>query len=64
MTSKRNTHRSVVERILVRGTLVFESPAHFGSGEADALTDMPVLLDEASGAPLLPGTSIALPCAA
>ena len=33
MANKRRTHRSVVERILVRGTLVLESPAHFGSGE-------------------------------
>jgi CRISPR/Cas system CSM-associated protein Csm3 (group 7 of RAMP superfamily) len=59
MANKRRTHRSVLERVLVRGTLVLESPAHFGSGEPDALTDMPVLLNEADGRPLLPGTSIA-----
>lgn len=56
---ERKEHRSIVERVVVRGTLVLESPAHFGGGEPDALTDMPVLLDEVDQKPLLPGTSIA-----
>ena len=56
---KRMVHRAIVERVIVRGKLVLQSPAHFGGAEADALTDMPVLLNEVDGNPLLPGTSIA-----
>ncbi len=56
---KRNSHRSIIERIVVRGLLELESPAHFGSGDPDPLTDMPVLLDEVDNLPLLPGPSIA-----
>lgn len=57
--SKRTTHRSVRERWIVTGTLVLDTPAHFGSGEDDDASDMALLLDEISDAPLLPGTSIA-----
>lgn len=56
---RRREHRSIIERVIVRGELVLQSPAHFGGAEADALTDMPVLLDEVDSQPLLPGTSIA-----
>jgi len=59
MANERTLHRSLVERWVITGTLVLESPAHFGNGDADPLTDMPLLTDEASGKPLLPGTSIA-----
>lgn len=55
----RREHRSIVERVVVRGDLVLLSPAHFGGAEADALTDMPILLNEVDDQPLLPGTSIA-----
>lgn len=55
----RTSHRSIVERWVIKGTLVLQTPAHFGNGDADPLTDMPLLLDEAHGNPLLPGTSIA-----
>lgn len=58
-TKKRTEHRSVTERWVVTGALRLETPAHFGNGDADALTDMPLLVDEAHGKPLLPGTSIA-----
>lgn len=51
--------RKVVERVLIKGTLVLETPTHLGNGDADAFTDMPLLLDEVSGRPLLTGTSIA-----
>lgn len=51
--------RGVTERILIQGTLTLETPANLGNGDADALTDMPLLLDEISGQPLLTGTSIA-----
>lgn len=59
MTDKRAVHRSITERWVVTGKLVLETPAHFGNGDADPLVDMPLLMDEATGRPLLPGTSIA-----
>ena len=59
MNDQRSTHRSIVERIEITGNLILDTPAHFGNGEIDALTDMPLFFDEASGRPLLPGTSIA-----
>lgn len=55
----RTTHRSILERWVVKGKLVLQTPAHFGNGEADPLTDMPLLLDEVENKPLLPGASIA-----
>lgn len=54
----RRTHRAVVERWVITGTLKLETPAHFGAGRTGDYTDMPLLLDE-QGRPLLPGTSIA-----
>lgn len=52
-------HRSTRERWIIEGKLLLETPAHFGNGDADALTDMPLIFDEISNEPLLPGTSIA-----
>lgn len=57
--NNRTTHRSIVERWVITGVLELETPAHFGNGDGDALTDMPLLLDEVEGRPLLPGASIA-----
>jgi CRISPR/Cas system CSM-associated protein Csm3 (group 7 of RAMP superfamily) len=51
--------RKIIERVLIKGTLVLETPTHLGNGDAEALTDMPLLLDEVTGKPLLTGTSIA-----
>ncbi len=51
--------RKIIERVLIQGVLVLETPAHLGNGDADALTDMPLLLDSVTGRPLLTGTSIA-----
>jgi CRISPR/Cas system CSM-associated protein Csm3 (group 7 of RAMP superfamily) len=51
--------RKIVERIVVRADLVLTSPAHFGTGEVGDLTDMDIGRDALTGAPLLPGTSIA-----
>jgi CRISPR-associated protein (TIGR03984 family) len=56
--------RKITSRIVVEGDLVLQTPAHFGNGDGDDLTDMPLLLDpfdEAQGKerPLLTGTSIA-----
>jgi CRISPR/Cas system CSM-associated protein Csm3 (group 7 of RAMP superfamily) len=44
----------------VEGDLVLQTPAHFGNGDTDDLTDMPLLVDPLDGrTPLLTGTSIA-----
>lgn len=54
-----DTSRQITERIVVRGDLILQTPTHFGNGDTDSLTDMPLLLDEVDGTALLPGTSIA-----
>jgi CRISPR/Cas system CSM-associated protein Csm3 (group 7 of RAMP superfamily) len=56
--------RKIRKRIVVEGDLVLQTPTHFGNGDGDDLTDMPLLLDpydEAKGSttPLLTGASIA-----
>ena len=52
--------RGVTERVHITGTLVLETPAHFGSGDAEGLTDTPLLRDPLDGkTPLLTGASIA-----
>jgi CRISPR/Cas system CSM-associated protein Csm3 (group 7 of RAMP superfamily) len=56
--------RRIVSRIVVEGDLVLQTPAHFGNGDSDDVTDMPLLLDpldEAEGriTPLLTGASLA-----
>lgn len=59
-TRKRHTHRRLVERFVITGTLQLVTPAHFGNGEIDSFTDMPLMKDELDPSrPLLPGTSIA-----
>jgi CRISPR/Cas system CSM-associated protein Csm3 (group 7 of RAMP superfamily) len=50
--------RKIVERIVIEGTLVLETPAHFGGGENDG-TVMSLLVDALDGeSPLLTGASI------
>ncbi|MCA9987783.1 MAG: hypothetical protein KDE59_25915 [Anaerolineales bacterium] len=52
--------RRIVARIVVEGDLTLQSPAHFGNGDQDDLTDMPLLTDLRDGkTPLLPGASVA-----
>lgn len=52
--------RGIIERIYITGMLTLESPAHFGNGDTDAITDIPLLWDSLdSKKPLLTGTSIA-----
>jgi CRISPR/Cas system CSM-associated protein Csm3 (group 7 of RAMP superfamily) len=56
--------RRIVSRILVEGDLVLQTPAHFGNGDSDDATDMPLLLDpldESEGriTPLLTGATLA-----
>ncbi len=59
MSARWNENRKIAQRIVVKGTLTLLSPARFGSGEGDAVTNMPLLRDPQDGAALLPGTSIA-----
>jgi CRISPR/Cas system CSM-associated protein Csm3 (group 7 of RAMP superfamily) len=59
MAANRTQHRFITERWVVTGTLTLETPSHFGNGDTDELTDMPLLVDEVNNQPFLPGTSIA-----
>jgi CRISPR/Cas system CMR subunit Cmr4 (Cas7 group RAMP superfamily) len=60
MTEARHD-RAIVRRIVVSGTLRLLTPAHLGNGDAEAITDMPLLLDRTTDPPrpFLAGTSIA-----
>jgi CRISPR/Cas system CSM-associated protein Csm3 (group 7 of RAMP superfamily) len=52
--------RRIVQRIVVEGDLVLQTPAHFGNGDGNDLVDMPLLTDPRDGkTPLLTGASIA-----
>lgn len=51
--------RKIIERIVIEGTLVLETPAHFGAGDDDGAV-MGLLVDALDGkSPLLTGASIA-----
>lgn len=50
--------RQVRERIFISGKLVLQSPTHLGNGDTSGVTDIGLLRDELTGAPLLTGTSI------
>lgn len=51
--------REIVERIIIQGDLILETPAGFGSGDKEELVDMPLLLDPLEGKSLLTGASLA-----
>lgn len=52
--------RRIEQRIVVEGDLVLETPALFGNGDSDALTDMPLLVDDYDTvSPLLTGATLA-----
>lgn len=60
MTELRHkSNRHIVKRIVVRGTLVLDTPTSLGSGDADSPTDLPLLRDSISNHALLTGSSIA-----
>ena len=60
MTELRHkSNRYIVKRIIVRGTLVLDTPTSLGSGDADSPTDLPLLRDSISNHALLTGSSIA-----
>ncbi|HHW87398.1 MAG TPA: hypothetical protein GX400_14470 [Chloroflexi bacterium] len=52
-------NRRIIERIVVNGELVLETPAHFGGDDAPGFVDMALARDPLSGDALLPGASIA-----
>lgn len=56
---KGRAERGVLERVLIKGMLRLEKPAHFGNGDVVGFTDMPLLRDSVTGKPLLTGASIA-----
>lgn len=51
--------REIVERITIKGDLILETPAGFGSGDKEELVDIPLLLDPLEGKVLLTGASLA-----
>lgn len=53
-----DSSRKIIERIIVKGKLNLETPAHFGTGEQNG-TELIILEDALTNKPLLPGASIA-----
>ncbi|MEH1885196.1 RAMP superfamily CRISPR-associated protein [Nostoc sp.] len=51
--------RHIIERIIVKGTLVLDTPTCLGSGDADGATDLILLRDSKEDKALLMGSSIA-----
>lgn len=55
-----NKTRHVQQRVIVEGDLMLHTPAHFGNGDGNEVTDMLLLLDPADNkTPLLTGASLA-----
>ncbi len=55
----RHRHRHLRERIVVTGQMELTTPSHFGNGDADELTDMPLLVEEVNKQALITGASLA-----
>ncbi|GAA6618075.1 RAMP superfamily CRISPR-associated protein [Scytonema sp. NUACC26] len=51
--------RHITERIIIKGTLVMDTPTCLGNGDADGPTDLMLLRDSISSKALLTGASIA-----
>jgi len=53
--------RQIIERVVVKGELILQTPAHFGNGDPDPWShvDMTLLRDPLAGKALLPGASLA-----
>ena len=51
--------RYIIKRIIVRGTLILDTPTCLGSGDAESPTDLALLRDSISNHALLTGSSIA-----
>lgn len=51
--------RRITQRIIIEGDLVLQTPASFGTGDHDLITDMPLLVDGYDGVtPVLTGASL------
>lgn len=59
MAAQWDNPRDIVERVYIRGQLVLETPAHFGSGDSDGLLDLSLMRDPYSGGILLTGSTLA-----
>ncbi|MCK9564483.1 MAG: RAMP superfamily CRISPR-associated protein [Methanothrix sp.] len=55
----RLNSREIVERIIIHGDLVLDTPVHLGNGEGDGSVDMRLILDPFEGYALLTGASLA-----
>lgn len=51
--------RRIVERIIIKGTLILDTPTCLGSGDSDSYTDLEVLRDSIEDKALLMGSSTA-----
>ncbi len=51
--------RGIQRRIVVTGTLTLLTPAHFGNGDAEGVTDLSLIRDPLEGRALLTGATIA-----
>ncbi|NMG08859.1 RAMP superfamily CRISPR-associated protein [Brasilonema sp. UFV-L1] len=56
---KNRNQRHIIQRIIVKGTLVLDTPTCLGSGDADSDTDLVLLRDSREDKALLMGSSIA-----
>ncbi|MBD2433806.1 MULTISPECIES: RAMP superfamily CRISPR-associated protein [Fischerella] len=56
---KNRNQRHIIERIIVKGTLVLNTPSCLGSGDVDGDTDLVLLRDSREDKALLMGSSIA-----
>ncbi|MBH8551275.1 hypothetical protein I8751_02525 [Nostocaceae cyanobacterium CENA357] len=56
---KNRNQRHIIERIIVKGTLVLNTPTCLGSGDVDGDTDLVLLRDSREDKALLMGSSIA-----
>jgi CRISPR/Cas system CSM-associated protein Csm3 (group 7 of RAMP superfamily) len=52
----KDKSRQIIYRVVAEGTLVLETPAHFGTGEQNG-TELIILQDALDGSPLLTGAS-------
>ena len=61
MTNQRlnREHRVIVERIIIKGILILDTPTCLGNGEADGPTDLMLLRDSITSKALLTGASLA-----
>ncbi|GFE68268.1 RAMP superfamily CRISPR-associated protein [Chroococcus sp. FPU101] len=52
-------HRHITQRIIIKGTLILDTPTCLGSGDIEGVTDMMLIRDSISDHALLTGASIA-----